>query len=187
MVLTQIDMNDPENPISKVRQVKITFDAYYNGEDAWNTDGLVEKLRKYMFDNGWSLGGGFDVIESRDKDGKVITKNEMQEYIYKKHGHAGSKCASCPDPIKWKEVERLKMIEFMKIQEIRDDPKRAPTSGYNWATGEYQNRVVSVLETEEERNKRLKPQIKTDNNNGAKTNKVTKRPTSKNAGNGKVV
>lgn len=155
MVHAKIDMNDPENPISKVRKVKIEFTATYRGEDAWNQDQLIPKLEKYLWDQGFSLNSYVDIL-AWDKDNNPITKDEMNEYLRKKHGYEALACNSCPDPVKWKELEKLRMKEYYRQKEVLDDPHQGMRDNFNTATGEFQQKVIYVTETEDEKAKRLK-------------------------------
>lgn len=151
-------MNDPNNPIAKVREAHVAFTAIYKGEDAWNQDVLVNKLENELRQRGWDIRT-FHLDSAYDADHKQITEEEMRQYIYRKHGHAQGRCSSCPDPVKWKQVQRLRMQEYYRNREVWDDPKRGrPAKGYNWATGEVERKRISyILETEEERKERLNP------------------------------
>lgn len=170
-------MSDPENPIAKVREAHVTFTVIYKGENAWNQNELVAKLQNDLTKTGWSVRS-WHLDSAYDKDGKRITENEMREYVYRKHGHDGLHgCSSCPDPLKWKEVEKLKLKAYYEDKERWKD--ESPPSGYNWATGEVQKgRRIYILETQEERDKRLKaiePPKKKSNKNGNNSTNITKK------------
>lgn len=148
-------MADPYNPIAKVREIEVDFTAIYKGNDAWNANAMIVKLEKFLREQGFDIRS-YNLIHAWDANHNIITNDEMKEYIYRKHGHVFGKCSSCPDPIKWKEVERLKNKEFYENKKVWDDKRKGrPPSGYNWETGEIEKRVVYVLETPEERKNRL--------------------------------
>lgn len=156
-----IDLADPDNPIAKVREISIEFNAVYKGEDAWNINTVTNKLENYLRANGFDIRSVIPK-DYRDEKGNEITEDEMRQYLYHKHGHTQGKCSSCPDPLKWSEVERLRMKEYYKNKEVWDDKRRGrPPKGYNWATGEVEKKVKYVLETQEERAIRLKKERRT--------------------------
>lgn len=128
-------MADPENPIGRVREIEVAFTAVYQGIDAWNADEIVKKLEAELIKGGFDIKT-FNLQQAFDENHKVITEDQMREYIYRKHGHAKGRCNKCPDPIKWREVERLKLKEFYKNKEVLDDMTRGRVKGFNYAVGE---------------------------------------------------
>lgn len=176
MVQVKLDMNDPSNPIAKVKRVEIACTIQYAGDNAWNQDQLVPKLELDLYNLGWSLRG-YHMERAWDKDMNIITEDEMNNYIYKIHGHPGSKCPSCPNPIKWKELEKLQMKMYMEQKEVLDDPHQGRQHGYNWATGENmksKKEIVYILETQEERDERLKAENEADSKPKKKKNGTNK-------------
>ena len=159
MVHTYLDMNDPNNPIAKVRKVEINFTAHYSGDDAWNQDILVPKLELFLREKGYDLRAYRPTGNQWDVNGNRVTDDDMREYIYRKHGHTQGKCPSCPDPIKWREVERLMLQEYYSNKEILDDPRQGRTK-VKFQDETFRN--PSPYETKEETMHRLKLIEKTE-------------------------
>lgn len=159
MVHLPLDMNDPYNPLAKVRKVEINFTAHYSGEDAWNQDMLVPKLEKFLRENKYDLRAYRPTGNQWDASGNKITDDEIREYIYRKHGHLQGKCPSCPDPVKWREVERLMLQEYYSNKETLDDPRQGRTK-IKFQDETWRN--PSPYETKEESMRRLKLIEKTE-------------------------
>ena len=139
----KIDINDPANPFGRVNTVEVTFIARYSGPDAWNQNILIPKLENLLKQHGYSLQE-YKATNHWDAAGKEITVDEMREYIHKKHGHVTGKCSSCPDPVRWKEADKL----------IR---RRQAEEGYGLSKHKKERvRTVYILETQEERQLRKK-------------------------------
>lgn len=155
MTKLTIDLADPFNPIAKVREIEVDFTCIYKGDDAWNANAMVIKLEKVLRENGFDIRS-YNLLHAWDANHNIITNEQMKDYIYKKHGHIYGKCSSCPDPLKWKEVERLKNKDLYENQKVWNNKRIGrPPSGYNWETGEVRKKVIYKLETQEERDKRL--------------------------------
>lgn len=139
----KLDMSDPANPLAKVKKVKINFSATYTGDDAWNQNILIPKLNMLLYQHRYSLID-YEAVQQWDKDGQVITNDEMKDYIAAKHGHDGQKCSSCPDPLKWREAEKLMQKAVMEEGSFMNRGHRGGL------------KVVYIMETKEERALRKK-------------------------------
>lgn len=138
-----MDINDPANPYGRVKLVEIECTIQYKGDDAWNQNILLPKLENFLRANGYDLRG-YKPKHFFDKDNKEITDDEFKEYVHTRHGHISGKCSSCPDPVKWKEAEKL----ARKIQ--AETGKRPPKKKHRTV------RTIYIMETEEERALRKK-------------------------------
>ena len=143
----KMDINDPANPFGRVNTVEIVFKARYSGQDAWNQNILIPKLEALLKGHGYTLRE-YNATQYWDVGGKEITKEELQDYIGARHGHATGRCSNCPDPVKWKEAERL--ARRIQQEEGRGLSKKK----------KQRVRTVYILETEEERALRKKVENK---------------------------
>ncbi len=142
-----IDVSDPANPFGRVNTVEITFVANYTGPDAWNQNLLIPKLENLLKGHGYKLRE-YKATNYWDAGGQEITADEMREYIHKRHGHATGKCSSCPDPVRWKEADKL--IRRIQAEEGHGLSKNKKNKV----------RTVYILETQEERDLRKKVEDK---------------------------
>ena len=133
-----MDVNDPANPYGRVKTVEIDCKIQYTGDDAWNQNVLIIKLQNFLKQQGYDLRE-YKPVKYWDANRQEIQEDEFKHYIYARHGHDMiGKCPSCPDPVKWKEAERLaRRIRAEQGGLVKNKRNRIKT--------------VYILETKEER------------------------------------